>query len=47
MEHPRDIRRAIRARRHTGHTVGLARGYVQGNVCILPQEYAADFRLFC
>jgi len=46
-EHPLEIRRAIRARRHTGHTVGLARGYVQGNVCILPQEYAADFRLFC
>jgi uncharacterized protein YcsI (UPF0317 family) len=46
-DHPRNIRRAIRERRLTGHTVGLARGYVQGNVCILPQEYAADFKLFC
>ena len=42
MDHPRVIRQAIRQRRHTGHTVGLARGYVQGNVCILPQEYAED-----
>jgi uncharacterized protein YcsI (UPF0317 family) len=47
MDNPRDIRRAIRARRHTGHTAGVARGYVQGNVCILPQEYADDFRAFC
>jgi uncharacterized protein YcsI (UPF0317 family) len=47
MDKPRDIRRAIRARRHTGHTAGLARGYVQGNVCILPQAYADDFRAFC
>jgi uncharacterized protein YcsI (UPF0317 family) len=47
MNHPREVRRAIRERRHTGHTAGLARGYVQGNVCILPREYAADFRLFC
>src|SRR5436305_15152609 len=47
MDHPKVIRQAIRERRHTGHTVGLARGYVQGNVCILPREYAADFQLFC
>jgi uncharacterized protein YcsI (UPF0317 family) len=47
MNHPREVRRAIRERRHTGHTAGLAPGHVQGNVCILPREYAADFRLFC
>ena len=47
MNQPREVRRAIRERRHTGHTAGLARGYVQGNVCILPREYAADFRAFC
>ena len=47
MNHPREVRRAIRERRHTGHTAGLARGYVQGNVCILPSEYAEEFRLFC
>jgi uncharacterized protein YcsI (UPF0317 family) len=47
MNHPREVRRAIRARRHTGHTAGLAPGYVQGNVVILPREYAEEFRAFC
>jgi uncharacterized protein YcsI (UPF0317 family) len=47
MQHPRDVRRAIRSGRYRKHTAGLAPGYVQGNVCILPQEYAADFRVFC
>src|SRR5262245_40926513 len=43
----RQARLAIRAGRHTGHTAGLARGHVQGNLCILPREYAADFHAFC
>lgn len=47
MNHPREVRHAIRARRHIGHTAGLAPGYVQGNVCILPREYAEEFRTFC
>ena len=47
MDDPRSVRRAIRERRHTGHTAGVAPGYVQGNVCILPQEYAEEFRAFC
>jgi len=47
MNDPREVRRAIRSRRHTGHTAGLAPGYVQGNVCILPREYAAEFKAFC
>ncbi len=47
MVQPREIRRAIRSGRHRGHTAGLAPGHVQGNVCILPREYAGDFRLFC
>jgi uncharacterized protein YcsI (UPF0317 family) len=47
MDHPREVRRAIREGRHRGHTAGLARGYVQGNVCILPREYAAEFEAFC
>jgi len=47
MNDPREVRRAIRARRHTGHTAGLAPGYVQGNVVILPREYAEEFRAFC
>jgi uncharacterized protein YcsI (UPF0317 family) len=47
MNDPREVRRAIRSRRHTGHTAGLAPGRVQGNVCILPREYAAEFKAFC
>jgi uncharacterized protein YcsI (UPF0317 family) len=47
MRHPREVRQAIRAGRHRGHTAGVAGGYVQGNVCILPREYAEDFRAFC
>jgi uncharacterized protein YcsI (UPF0317 family) len=47
MNDPREVRRAIRAGRHPRHTAGLARGHVQGNVCILPQEYAEEFLAFC
>ena len=44
---PRAARRAIRAGAHAAQTAGLARGYVQGNVCILPREYAHDFFVYC
>lgn len=47
MKDARDVRRAIRSGAYTGHTAGLAPGHVQGNLCILPQAYAADFQLFC
>ena len=47
MNDPREVRLAIRRRRHTGHTAGLAPGHVQGNLCILPREYADEFREFC
>ena len=40
-------RLAIRAGKHRGPTVGLAPGYVQGNLAILPQALAADFLRFC
>jgi uncharacterized protein YcsI (UPF0317 family) len=40
-------RLAIRAGRHRGPTSGLAPGYVQGNLAILPQALAADFLRFC
>src|SRR3989442_2616353 len=46
MNDPREVRRAIRHGEHSGHTAGLAPGYVQGNVCILPREYAEEFALF-
>ncbi len=40
-------RSRIRRGEHTGHTSGLAEGFVQGNIAILPQALAADFLLFC
>ena len=40
-------RLAVRSGKQRGHTAGLAPGHVQGNLCILPREYAADFKLFC
>ncbi len=40
-------RMAIRAGRHDGPTSGLAPGYVQGNLAILPQAMAGDFMRFC
>jgi uncharacterized protein YcsI (UPF0317 family) len=40
-------RRAIRAGQHRGPTSGLAPGYVQGNLAILPHALAADFLRFC
>jgi uncharacterized protein YcsI (UPF0317 family) len=42
MDDPREVRRAIRRGEHSTHTAGLAPGYVQGNVCILPREYAEE-----
>jgi len=40
-------RLAIRANTHRGPTSGLAPGFVQGNLAILPQALAADFLRFC
>jgi uncharacterized protein YcsI (UPF0317 family) len=40
-------RHAIRAGAHTGSTSGLAPGYVQGNLAILPEKIAGDFLRFC
>ncbi|HEX4683115.1 MAG TPA: putative hydro-lyase [Gemmatimonadaceae bacterium] len=44
---PREVRLAARAGRLTGHTAGLANGYVQGNLVILPADVADDFLRFC
>ena len=41
------IRQRIRRGEITGHTSGLARGCVQGNVVILPATLASDFLRFC
>jgi uncharacterized protein YcsI (UPF0317 family) len=40
-------RHAIRAGAHPGSTSGVAPGYVQGNLAILPQTLAGDFLRFC
>jgi uncharacterized protein YcsI (UPF0317 family) len=41
------VRHAARSGRLTGDTAGLARGYVQGNLVILPAELAEEFLEFC
>ena len=41
------IRTDIRTGRWSGVTSGIAPGYVQANLAILPQELAFDFLLFC
>ena len=43
----RDVRAACRTGSHTGPTPGLAFGYVQANLVILPRDWAFDFLLFC
>jgi uncharacterized protein YcsI (UPF0317 family) len=40
-------RLAIRAGAHRGPTSGLAPGFVQGNLAILPRDAASDFLRFC
>jgi uncharacterized protein YcsI (UPF0317 family) len=47
LEHPRDIRAAIRSGTLTRTTAGLAPDYVQANLAVLPREQAYDFLLFC
>jgi uncharacterized protein YcsI (UPF0317 family) len=44
---PRASRSVIRAGDYTGYTAGVAPGYVQANVCILPRKWAEDFLLYC
>lgn len=43
----RDVRLAARAGMLTGPTAGLAPGFVQGNLVILPADLAGDFASFC
>lgn len=42
-----EIRARIRSGEHAAPTGGLAPGYVQTNLVILPEEYALDFLKFC
>jgi uncharacterized protein YcsI (UPF0317 family) len=43
---PEAVRSLIRAGRYTGATSGLAPGFVQGNLVILPKDVAGDFLAF-
>ena len=46
--HPNDaIRAHIRSGAHTTHTSGLADGFLQANLAILPAKHALDFYAFC
>lgn len=42
-----DVRRACRTGALTGHTSGLAPGYAQANLVVLPAEHALAFLTFC
>jgi uncharacterized protein YcsI (UPF0317 family) len=42
-----EVRQAARAGRWNAPTSGLAMGYVQANLVVLPREFAYDFLLFC
>ncbi|RRJ83054.1 putative hydro-lyase [Aestuariirhabdus litorea] len=42
-----ELRHRIRRGEHTGNTSGFAPGFVQGNLCILPRDWANEFLQFC
>lgn len=44
---PAEIRSAIRAGNISSQTSGMAAGYAQGNLVILPKAWARDFLRFC
>lgn len=45
--HPKEIREEIRRGKYTGMTSGLAPGFVQANLVVLPKDSTYDFLLFC
>ena len=44
---PRELRKLIRQGNFSSNTGGLAPGYLQTNLAILPRELAFDFLVFC
>jgi uncharacterized protein YcsI (UPF0317 family) len=44
---PRTARQLIRSGAYVGYTAGIAPGFVQANICILPIKWAEDFLLYC
>ncbi|MCY2964835.1 MAG: putative hydro-lyase [Planctomycetota bacterium] len=47
LQTAREVREAARSGILNGQTSGLAPGYAQANLVILPKELAGDFLLFC
>jgi len=47
IQNPVEARKIIRENKYTEQTAGAANKYVQGNLCILPSNYAMDFASFC
>ncbi len=46
-DNPRQVRELIRRGKLSHPTCGIAPGYTQANLVILPKEFAFDFILFC
>lgn len=44
---PYSLRQRIRTGEHTGNTSGFSQGFVQGNLVILPKDWANEFLQFC
>jgi uncharacterized protein YcsI (UPF0317 family) len=44
---PRSARERIRAGLHDGNTSGMAPGFAQGNLVVLPRAWAGDFAAYC
>lgn len=44
---PGALRQQIRSGEFTDNTSGLCQGFVQGNLAIMPAEWASEFLLFC
>ena len=44
---PFELRQQIRSGEFTSNTSGYGQGFVQGNLAILPKEWANDFLMFC
>lgn len=44
---PLELRKRIRSGAFTDNTSGYSQGFVQGNLCILPADWANDFLQFC
>ncbi len=47
IEKVKALRKRIRRGEFRSHTSGIANNFVQGNVVILPRQYASDFAEFC